>query len=380
MRALIYHLPLGEMDGTSVVLRRIYAQEAAHVRQLYFRTGRFPVPPTFPVEYARGDSNWPWARGARFVQRGWRKVVLPGLLRRSPWIAQTQKAVAENTITSLHVVVYDEPTAEFARRALDTGNLKRFTLHLMDLLLDNDELSPSATPHLCWLLSRAQSLVVVSNRLHDLIRPFTTADTLIWPIPAGFSPLDRQPPADNPAPWQVLISGAMYAGKTGFLEHIFLPAWKQFQQTHPHTELVYMGKDLDGIPPSVRACLRPLGVVPQEKLVETLRAASVALLPVLHEASTPWRYSVPARISDYLAAGLPVIAPHTEGTATHDFLLQVGSPAASLVAQQEDVLATLTRLHDAPGHWLTASHAATAFARQHLDLEKLRAQLFAFMA
>ncbi len=379
MRALIYHLPLGEMDGTSVVLSRIYAQEAARVRQLYFRTGRFPVPAAFPVEYAKGDSNWPWAKGARFVQRSWRKVVLPGILSRSPWVAQTQKAVAENTITSLHVVVYDEPTAEFARRALDAGRLKRFTLHLMDLLLD-DELSPSATPHLCWLLSHAHTVVVVSNRLHEFIRPFTAAATFVWPIPSGFSPLDRQPPSGNTAPWQVLISGAMYAGKTGFLEHVFLPAWKQFQQTHPHTELVYMGKDIDGIPPSVRDCLRPLGVVPQDKLVETLRAASIALLPILHEATTPWRYSVPARISDYLAAGLPVIAPRTEGTATHDFLLQVGAPTTTLVARQDDVLATLTRLHDEPGHWLAASRAATAFAREHLDLEKLRAQLFAFMA
>lgn len=379
MRALIYHLSLGEMDGTSVVLRRLYSPEAGSVRQIYFRTGRFPVPAEFSVEYAKGDSNWPWKQGARFMQRSWQKVVLPGLLRRSSWVAQTQKAAIANTITSLHVVVYDEPTAEFARRTLEAGDLRSFTLHLMDLLLD-DKISPVTGPHLCWLLKHAKAVATVSHRLGEAIRPFTSAAILVWPIPAGFATLERKPHASSSAPWQVLMGGAMYAGKTGFLEHVFLPAWKQFHQAHPHTELLYMGKDLDGVPPAVRACLRPLGVVPHEKVAETLRTASVALLPVLHEASTPWRYSVPARISDYLAAGLPVIAPHSEGTATHDFLLQVGAPAATLVERTDDVLAALNRLYNSPEHWLAASHAATSFARENLDLEKLRAQLFEFMA
>lgn len=378
MRALIYHLPLGEMDGTTVVLRRVYAPEAPQVRQIYFRTGRFPVPPEFAAEQVKGRIDWPWNRGARFAQKIWRNVFFPPLLRRSRWVSEMKKAGANNAVTSVHVVVYSEETAGFARLALENAGLHTFTLHLMDLLLD-EPIGPAATPHLCWLLNRTTNIATVSERLSAAIRPFTTVAPLVWPIPSGFSAVARSLPSPSSRPWQVLLGGAMYAGKAGFLENVFLPAWKRFQQTHPNTELVYMGKDIDGVPPAVRACIRPLGVLPPDRFAETLSAASVALLPVLHEASTPWRYSVPARISDYLAAGLPVIAPQSEGTATHDFLLQVGQPAAALIARQEDVVAALIRLHDSPTDWLAASHAATAFAQNHLQLEKLRTELFAFL-
>jgi hypothetical protein len=378
MRALIYHLPLGEMDGTTVVLRRIYAPEAAQVRQIYFRSGRFPVPPDFAAEHVKGRINWPWHRGARFAQKIWRRFFFPPLLRRSHWVSAMKNAAANNAVTSVHVVVYSEETASFARLALEHAGLRTFTLHLMDLLLDQP-IGPATTPHLCWLLQQAAAIATVSERLSAVIRPFTTIVPLVWPIPSGFPAIARSLPPPSSRPWQVLLGGAMYAGKAGFLENVFLPAWKRFQQTHPNTELVYMGKDIDGVPLTVRACIRSLGVVPHDRISETLGTASVALLPVLHEASTPWRYSVPARISDYLAAGLPVIAPHSEGTATHDFLLQVGQPAAALIARQEDVVAALIRLHDSPTDWLTASHAATAFAQNHLQLEKLRTELFAFL-
>jgi hypothetical protein len=378
MRALIYHLSLGEMDGTSVVLRRLYTPVASDVQHIYFRTGRFPVPPDFPSEYVQGETAWRWRKGARMAQKLWRRFLLPSRLQRSTWVQKLKNAQAEKRLTSLHVIVYDETTAEYARLALQAAGSPSFTLHLMDLLLDA-ELSPHTTPHLCWLLSHTSALASVSQRLLEKVQPFISAPTLVWPIPTGIPANDRTPPPTADRPWQVLMGGAMYAGKAGFLEQVFLPAWKQFQQARPHTELVYIGKDIDGIPPSVRPYVRALGVIPHDKVGDVLRAASVALLPVLHEASTPWRYSVPARISDYLAAGLPVLAPHSEGTATHDFLLQVGSPAATLIARQEDVLATLNHLHDSPADWLKASHAATAFARQQLDLNYLRPQLLDFI-
>jgi hypothetical protein len=379
MRALLYHLSLGEMDGTSVVLRRLYAPVASDVNHLYFRTGRFTVPAEFPSEYIQGEATWRWRRGARLAQRLWRRLLLPPRVQRSRWATSVKTATAQNKLSSLHVIVYDEITAEYAHLALKAAGSPRFTLHLMDLLLDT-ELSPETTPHLCWLLAHTAAVASVSQRLIDRVKAHLSVPTLTWFNPCGIATHDRTAFPVGDRPWQVLMGGAMYAGKAGFLENIFLPAWKQFQQTRPRTELVYIGKDIDGVPAAVRAYVRPLGVVPHDKVGDVLRNAAVALLPVLHEASTPWRYSVPARISDYLAAGLPVLAPHSEGTATHDFLLQVGSPASTLIARQEDVLSALIHLHDSPGDWLTASRAATTFARSHLDLTMLRSQLLDFIS
>jgi hypothetical protein len=378
MRALLYHLSLGEMDGTSVVLRRLYAPVAAEVNHLYFRTGRFPVPGEFPSEFVPGEARWRWRRGARRVQMLWRRFILPPRVGSSRWVAAVGHARRENRLTSVHVVVYDETAAQFARLALEAAGTPRFTLHLMDLLVDT-EISPHTTPHLCWLLARTAAVVSVSRRLLEAVRPFFSAPTLVWPIPSGAPARDRTAAPSGERPWQVLMGGAMYAGKAGFLEQVFLPAWKQFQQARPNTELVYIGKDIGGVPDAVRTCVRPLGVFPPDKVGDVLREASVALLPILHEASTPWRYSVPARISDYLAAGLPVLAPHSDGTATHDFLLQAGSPATTLIARQEDALRALHHLHDSPADWLAASRAATAFARKQLDLERLRPELLTFM-
>jgi hypothetical protein len=378
MRALIYHLPLGEMDGTSVVLRRVYAPEAASVRHLFFQPGRFPVPPEFPSEYVQGSPTWRWKKGARTAQKFWQRLVLPSLVNRTRWAAEVKQESSKNGLRSLHVVVYDETTARFAHLALKAAGSPAFTLHLMDLLLETD-LTPSKTPHLCWLLAHTSAVAAVSERLLQKVRPQISGPSLVWPIPSGASHGIRSLP-DPARPWQVLLGGALYTGKTGFLESTFLPAWKKFQVSHPRSELVYVGKDFDGLPPAIRDNVRFLGVFPPDKIGEVLRAAAIAVLPVLHEASTPWRYSVPARISDYLAAGLPVIAPRSEGTATEDFLLQVGSSAATLVTRQDEVLAALVRLHDAPEQWLSTSQAATAFAQEHLNLDTLRTRLLEFIS
>ena len=378
MRALIYHLPLGEMDGTSVLLRRLYLPEAAQVRHLYFRTGHFPEPAEFDEDYARGDSRWPWATGARFVQRSWNRFAAPSLIRRTRWVQSVKHSLEQQQLQSVHVVVYDEITASLARSALESVGTPRFTLHLMDLLVTS-VVSPALTPNLCWLLARTDAVALISERLAREVTAFTQSPTLVWPIPAGIAPVERNLPAAG-APWRVLMGGAIYAGKSGFLETVFLPAWKRFREVRPNSELVYMGKDSHALPAAVRECIRPLGVVPAGQLSETLCTAAVSLLPVLHEAGTPWRYSIPARLSDYLAAGLPVIAPHTPETATDDFLQQVGPPAAVLAAQPDEIFDRLLALHDSPGAWLAASTAATAFARQHLDLDRLRQELFSFMA
>lgn len=378
MRILIYHFPLGEMDGTSVVLRRLYGSAPDELRHVYFRDGRFPPPSEYAATLIRGFPAWPHRRGLHFVSVQWRRFMIPLLLRRSSKLQALRKELKARSAESVHVIVYDEPTAECARRTLTALSRPRFALHLMDLLHEG-ELTPDDARHLCWLLENARAVAVATERMARAVAPRTRSPILVWPNMSGFPATSRsQPSADQP--WRVLFSGALYSGKAAFLEGVFLPAWKQFRESRPHAELVYMGKDERGLPPAVRACTRVLGLLPSEQVAPTLRSAAVGLLPVLHESSTPWRYSVPARVSDYLAAGLPTLAPRSEGTATHDFFEMIGAPAIAFAGTADDVLRALTRLHDNPGEWLAASRAATEFARKNLDFEKLRAELFAFIA
>src|SRR5688572_16078417 len=104
MRALFYHLSLGEMDGSSVVLRRLYAPSPSDLYSLYFKEGRFRVPEGFVSEFVRGEFRWPWRTGARFIRKTWRNHAFPRLVRRSRWVQEVERAKNNGQLTSLHVV------------------------------------------------------------------------------------------------------------------------------------------------------------------------------------------------------------------------------------------------------------------------------------
>ncbi|MFT3831389.1 MAG: glycosyltransferase [Opitutaceae bacterium] len=372
---LIYHVPLGEADGTSVMLRRLYKPCAERVLHLTFRRGRHPAPAEFRRIHVTGELPWPFARGARFVRRVFPKIAMPALAAGSPQLHRVRNLWKRHSGPAL-VCVYSDDHAARARVLLRHAGVDRYVLMLMDLL-EEGPITPAALPELFALAHGAAALITVSAQLGAAFTPHVAAPQLLLQPPCGFAP--GFPPDRHLGPFRALATGALYAGRDSFFETVFLPGWRAFAARRPATELLYIGTEAHKLSPAARRQVRVRGRRPAAEFSRLLASAAVGVLPVRHEAASRWRFSVPGRLADYLAAGLPILAPTCAGTATADFLAGLPEGVAHLAATSADVERTLLRLHDQRALRHQIAETAVAFAREHLALAKTRARFFAWL-
>jgi glycosyltransferase involved in cell wall biosynthesis len=372
---LIYHVPLGEPDGTSVLLRRLYAPCAARLLHLTFRPGRFPPPPEIPRVHIPGDLPWSFARGARLLRQLYPVIAMPTVAAVSPRLRRARAVRRRRPETAL-VCVYGNDHAARARVLLRRCEVTRYVLMLMDLL---DERPPTlaTAPALVALVRNASAVITVSERLSAVVRPYTAAPQLVLAPPCGIAPRAETP--RRVGPFRAIATGALYAGRGSFFEKVFLPGWRAFAAQHSDAELLYVGTEDNKLSPSARRHVRALGRLDPEKFAELLAGSSVGVLPVLHEPGSRWQYSVPGRLSDYLAAGLPIVAPDCRDTATADFLAALPRGIVHPAANSTAVERALRRLHDDRTAHAAASAAAVDYARRRLDLPLVRSVFFEWL-
>ncbi len=372
---LIYHLPLGEPDGTSVMLHRLYAECAEHVLHVSFRAGRHPPPAEFRRTHVPGNAPWPFTRGTRLVRRLYPTFALPALAALAPGLRRARADWHRSPGTAL-VCVYNDEHAARARVLLRRCGVRRYVLMLMDLL-DEQPVSPATTPALVALARDATALIMVSERLGTVFRPFTAAPQIVITPPCGFSP--GFPAERHQGPFRALATGALYSGRDSFFENVFLPGWCAFAAQRPGAELLYLGTEAHKLSPAARHHVRTLDRCSGPVFAERLASASVGILPVLHQAGSRWQYSVPARLADYLAAGLPILTPVCRDTATADFLSGLPAGVALPAPDSATVERTLLRLHDDVPLRTATADAAVRFARERLDLPQVRSVFYSWM-
>ncbi|HLP02514.1 MAG TPA: glycosyltransferase [Opitutaceae bacterium] len=369
---LVYHVPLGEADGTSVMLRRLYKPCAERLLHLTFRRGRQAPPAEFRRIHVASELPWPFARGARFVRRIFPKIAMPALAASSPQLHRVRNVWRRSPAPAL-VCVYSDDHAARARVLLRHAGVDRYVLMLMDLL-DEGPVTPDALPELFALARDASALITVSAQLGDELARHVSAPQLVLQPPCGFVP--GFPPDRHLGPFRALATGALYAGRDSFFETVFLPGWLAFVARRPAAELLYIGTEAHKLSPAARRHVRELGRRPAAEFSRLLASASVGVLPVRHEAASRWRFSVPGRLADYLAAGLPIVAPTCPGTATEDFLAGLPAGVAHFASTATEVERALLRLHDERAERRMIAETAVAFAREHLELPKTRARFF----
>jgi glycosyltransferase involved in cell wall biosynthesis len=118
-------------------------------------------------------------------------------------------------------------------------------------------------------------------------------------------------------------------------------------------------------------------------LHEQLCAADLALIPFnigdepeYHYAA----YSVPSRITEFLNAGLPIVAAAGRGTETSRFLTGHGIGVCAPIADEARFAATLLDVMRDTGLRLALSRRARAFAESHCDVRAYRETLQAAFA
>jgi glycosyltransferase involved in cell wall biosynthesis len=273
-----------------------------------------------------------------------------------PALSKRLTAEYRNRVSSAYLAPLDEADAG---RCLELINLVRapFVLHLWDVL--DGDLSHGA---LRELVDRAERVFCVSlPLLNDVSRFRNDAELLSFSRDA--SPFEAKARVEGPL--VVVLHGNISSYTEGLddLEQ----AIALLERRGLKVEVRFAGspKILRQADVKIRKRVKALGFCPTlVDLDRALSGAHVAFLPGPKRdprIDLRSRYSIPSRVLDYLAVGLPVVGTVHNASATRIFLRELGLDSATTCRNGEEIAGWLLRLSRWDGWQEQSSRSRQAF-------------------
>jgi hypothetical protein len=280
-----------------------------------------------------------------------------------PWLARRIRDRYRERVSS----VYLAPLNEWdARRCLSLANLvgAPFVLHLWDVL--SGDITKGA---LRELIDRSERVFCVSGPLLNevsLLRNdaellgFSRDESQVTAGPREQGPLDKGP-----------LILAMHGNITSYAEGLedLDQAIALVEAQGLQVEVQFLGSPriLQQTQTPLKKRVKSLGFFPtQEGLDLALSRAHVAFLPgpkLDPRGDLRSRYSIPSRVQDYLAVGLPIVGTVHEASATSGFLRGLGLGEAIACSRPQEIADWLLRLWQPEVWTLESSRSRCAFAQ-----------------
>lgn len=276
--------------------------------------------------------------------------------------------------TMAWIVCMMESDAEKIVPLWETLGEPPFVLHVMDIF--HDGFSEETTPRFVDLIRRARHVVCISEEIAREVRRCGARSASLALCASGFSPDRRH--RGFARPLRLVLSGALWNicyQRNAAVDHL-AAAWPLIKARWSDAELHYTGSSGGDFPASLRQDLHDHGLLDVDDYEQLLNSCDLAYLPVSHPGDSFARFSLPSRLADYLACGLPILAATEPGTAVHSFLQSLPPGCATNVRSAEDVVSAINGFVAAPAGWEQASLAAAGFARKNLSVEAVRSQIF----
>lgn len=278
----------------------------------------------------------------------------------SPSVQARLKALAETTSVT-YLAPIDAADASRMRRIVELME-RPFAVHLWDSL----DVEPAGDPDLGWLLARADkvygltvSLIAASGR--DDAEPL-----LFSRAPAGV----RAAPPPPGRPLRIATMGDLVSYQDGLA--VLVEARARLQAKGQAVELIYIGPDgaWRRLPKNLREPLIRTGFLPSDqRRDEVLAGCHLGFMPgplAAPEDDLRSRFSVPSRILDFMAVGLPTVGAVHPRSATHAMAADFGV-TDGLRRTAADLAAVIEGWRD-PGAWsAAAARSLTGFARLELS-------------
>lgn len=246
-----------------------------------------------------------------------------------------------------------------------------FVLHVLDIF--HDRLSEGETPKFRRLIQEARHVLCISANIAAEMRSNGAKSVSLLPLCSGFSVEGRQPFG---SPLRIVISGTLWSGVYAAAFKLLVDSWPAIKQQFPAVELHYCGASGKQLPRELLGEILDHGLLSHEAYQDLLRRCHLAYLPVSHPSHTVGRFSVPSRLADYLACGLPVIASTDPASGIFSFLSSLPRGCAANVADTKALVQAVMAFAGDSARWAEASTKAASYARQQLRVENVRAELF----
>ena len=376
---LLSRTGLAPNNGTSVQLARILAGNEQSVVHLLWDTaegGADSVPYSVVVEDPV-DYEWPFRRGKGLYAR------VRHTLRLGWWagdlinVQRLKRHLAPFPISPqlAYVICMREWDARKILALWRAVGRPDYVLHVMDLF--HQELSESDTPRFVELIRRARHVACISALIEDQMKRSGARSTTIVPCCTSFAATAR-PPLQFPL--RLVITGTIwneYDNNSAMT--IFVEAWEEIRRRFPGVQLHYAGNTGDRLPAALKKDVVNHGLISPEACEQLLRECHIAYLPVSHPHNTVGRFSVPSRIADYFACGLPVITCTEEGTGISSFMKTAPVTCSANVHDARTLVDAIAQFASNPELWAAASREAAEFATRRLSVAGVSNELFTLL-
>jgi glycosyltransferase involved in cell wall biosynthesis len=374
---LLYQTGLAPTNGTSVQLVRLLEgieDSAVHLLWDIREAGATSVSQSLvlddtyeqaPAKDADNDSSintgQKWWSGADLNERR-----LQEALQRFP-----------SKPTRAWVFCGNERDAARATTILQALDDPPFLLHIMDLF--HNRISAAHTPRFLALIQAANQVVCTSAAAAAEARRHRSGETHVLPCCSNFTATGRC--SWDKQRFRIAVTGALWEqsmwNESPALE-TFAAAWPTIKERLPGVELHYAGAFGTHLPSSLAADVHDHGYLEPRQCERLLHDCHLAYLAVsLNTRFGP--YSVPSRLADYLACGLPTVTCTSPGTGIFSFINQIPPAAVTNVANADELADVITSLANNPLQWKSASADAAKYAEQALHADHIRSKLLEYL-
>ena len=241
---------------------------------------------------------------------------------------------------------------------------KPFVLHLWDSLGTSLLKSESHV----WLIRHAHQVYVLSKPLlHEALEVRPDVGELLFVREKTAS----RAKAPDVGPLRVALIGFLPAYRTGL--HLLHEAIKQMRGAGVMIEVQYVGarRALDRLQEDITKEMSHTGYLPSHEARDAaLASCHVAFLPGPLESPAEdfrSRYSIPSRVLDFMAVGLPVVGTVHPESATALFYAEYGVGKHLECGTPEQIVEAFTALRR-PDKW-AAAHQASLAALEQIDCD-----------
>ena len=305
---------------------------------------------------------WPFAAGRGFATRIVERFEL-GWWRGDRLLASKKPRLQRmlEDVGFAYAAPLRNSEATRCREILETVQ-RPFVVHLWDIL------DRSLNADYAWLFSHAESIFCLSEPMAALVRETAQCESKLLSFVRPRSKVRASYRDGNPI--AIGLIGFLAAYREG-LELVGRTI--ELLQTHFGGVIVrYIGpvSQLEYLPRGLRPFTEHVGFLVGEKLDRALLDCDCGLLPgplLAPEEDPRSRYSVPSRVADYLAVGLPVIAAVHARSATSLFCSPLRGRGFFQVNDGEDLVAALEALTEKKV-WTDASAACESFFDERCEI------------
>lgn len=227
-----------------------------------------------------------------------------------------------------HVVVYDERTACKAKSLVQAIGCP-FVVHFFDLFQDHGICDKDKT--LVWLLSNAKAAVASTVNAREQASKYCETGQLI-PNATQFS--SRLSKRTLVGKLKLAIVGRPYPGGCIRLAELIAENCKLLDQVEIH----YLGAHFNQIPSNLRSHVFNNGhFETAEAYLERLHTMDIGYICGPNGNDMLAKYSMPSRLTEFFALGMPVLFHVACSSATSDILRPINGIGAFTVTSQEKV-------------------------------------------